>query len=804
MRRNCSLRLFCASIIVFSLGILAPAQSSRAAGLVDVPLKPWTYFDPYRDWMYTAIEKLAIAGLVGPQVLNTKPMSRMEMARIVATLLEKIREDEEGRFARRTDLEPVLYRLMEELAPELGALGVRTGVEQVEAQRWLTLQPLSHLQARAFAVRRDFNPEDSQGLKLARPYDGTVGFDSFMQVGNFMSGYIYPEFQIDKDHQDGRIVEGYLKLQYKNLAVRFGREAIWWGPGYHGSMLFSNNAPPLDQFRIGTAEPFILPWFLKYLGPTRMELLYARLEANRDFPHTVLGSWRVDFSPLEPLELGVARTVQMGGQGRPAMNPLDYLVALGASSDSVNSKYQTNQLYTIDGTLRLHDVDRVFPLSRDLALYAELEVDDTCCNANWWPLKPGYMVGLYLPNLFRSDDTDLRVEWAMSTSIDYTHSIWTSGLSYEGFPIAHYMGTRGQDLYIRATRRMLPNLQVGTEVGYSKVGSTLASQVRLPREQREYVGFDISFRPIDPLSLLLGYRYERIDDQNFVAGAHATNHIFRLEATYSFSVPKWGQFGPTLPPEPLRPVAQPPKPPDPDEILSLAYARKVAKDSWTVLTSPIRWDTTDWLIAGGVVAATGGAMLLDHEVRGFTQDNRSRAGSRVAQNVSNFGLIAPAVGLGVSYVVGEVFQNQEAKQRAADGVEASVISEALILYPMKFFLGRSRPASDRGSQNYRPFNISGSMPSFHTVEAFTAASVIAEHADNPWVSAAAYGLAAGVGASRIYLDKHWTSDVILSAAIGTVVGKAVVALNRERRKSNIAVIPLAGKEIWGAALQVKY
>ena len=311
--------LFLAGILVlsFHLGILPAPPTAEGAGLVDVPLKPWTYFELNRDWTYTAIEKLVTAGLVGPWVLNTKPMSRMEMARIVTVAMRKIQEDQIGRFAQRTDLEPILYDLMEEFAPELEAMAVRKGEDEFAGQPWLSFQPLSHLQARGFAVKRDINPENSQGLKLARRYDGTVGFDSYFQFGDFMSGYLYPEFQIDEHNRDGRVVEGYLKLKLNNVALRFGRESLWWGPGYHGSLMFSNNAPPMDQIRIGTAEPIILPWFLKYLGPTRLELMYARLEANRDHPHAVLGSWRVDFSPLQLLELGFARTVQMGGAGRP-------------------------------------------------------------------------------------------------------------------------------------------------------------------------------------------------------------------------------------------------------------------------------------------------------------------------------------------------------------------------------------------------------------------------------------------------------------------------------------------------------
>ena len=72
------------------------------------------------------------------------------------------------------------------------------------------------------------------------------------------------------------------------------------------------------------------------------------------------------------------------------------------------------------------------------------------------------------------------------------------------------------------------------------------------------------------------------------------------------------------------------------------------------------------------------------------------------------------------------------------------------------------------------------------------------------MTALAYGLAAGVGWARIYEDKHWLSDVVISAALGTAIGKAVVALNKDRRDSRLSVVPLAAPGTWGAALQYRY
>jgi membrane-associated phospholipid phosphatase len=68
-----------------------------------------------------------------------------------------------------------------------------------------------------------------------------------------------------------------------------------------------------------------------------------------------------------------------------------------------------------------------------------------------------------------------------------------------------------------------------------------------------------------------------------------------------------------------------------------------------------------------------------------------------------------------------------------------------------------------------------------------------------------YGLASIAGLSRIYDDKHWASDVLLGAALGTVVGKTIVKLNEQRRAgSRVSVVPLLGEGIQGAALRVDF
>ena len=73
---------------------------------------------------------------------------------------------------------------------------------------------------------------------------------------------------------------------------------------------------------------------------------------------------------------------------------------------------------------------------------------------------------------------------------------------------------------------------------------------------------------------------------------------------------------------------------------------------------------------------------------------------------------------------------------------------------------------------------------------------MAEHWDNPWVSALVYGMAAATGVARMYEGQHWFSDVVLSAAVGIAVGKAVVTLNKAWRDSAVSVVPLVAPGTW--------
>src|SRR5262249_42702740 len=101
------------------------------------------------------------------------------------------------------------------------------------------------------------------------------------------------------------LLEAYAGLTFQNWQVSFGKQSLNWGPGDGGAMMLSNNAAPINMFRINRVSPVSLPSFLKFLGPVRMEFFIGQLSGHH-FVETasgVTGSWSQSLNP-QPLTDG--------------------------------------------------------------------------------------------------------------------------------------------------------------------------------------------------------------------------------------------------------------------------------------------------------------------------------------------------------------------------------------------------------------------------------------------------------------------------------------------------------------------
>ena len=510
----------------------------------NVPLKNWGGFSLNWSWIYDALEKIVLAGLADKVLLNTKPLSRLEAARIIAHAVRRIREDRNGEYNNRDHLQETVYRLVKEFAAELSEMGVKTRLNSEEGPKFIQFKLVDHMQ---FSTAFASDPTEISNIRGRSISDGrnfNTAFDGRLQIGDFLSFYYQPEFAWNKDESNGRLTSGYGKLTFWNVEMLVGKDSMWWGPGFNGASLLSNNAAPFPMVKLSSAEPFRLPWLFRYLGPTKLVTFLGELEEDRDFPNAKLGGLRGSIAPFSWLELGVSWLYQFGGDGRPSPRFSDIPTILSGKGDvggagggqgGVENRLDNNGLFAYDMTVRIPNVHRFlpFPLADDLEMYVEYGSDDI-------GLKFGIptpdieelalVAGIYLPNLFRWTKMDLRFEVGRISEETYIHKIYTDGFTFDGRVIGHHSGTDSRNLFLRLTRWLTDNLYFGFDLQ----ATTRGIERQSTQETRTQLGIDLSYRGFKRISTFLRYELERIDNVDFRDGSSDTNHFLRLDATYQF------------------------------------------------------------------------------------------------------------------------------------------------------------------------------------------------------------------------------------------------------------------------------
>ena len=193
--------------------------------------------------------------------------------------------------------------------------------------------------------------------------------------------------------------------------------------------------------------------------------------------------------------------------------------------------------------------------------------------------------------------------------------------------------------------------------------------------------------------------------------------------------------------------------------------------------------------AAGVGAATAFAFLtsragkrpptrVDRVVRKHVRRRRHPVGDAIA-----FVLTLP--GLPVLYMPASALIAHQLRRRGATGgsaVMASTIASFAAHHLVKVFVVRARPPSQRSKANALE-----AFPSGHTTPVTAVALTTAWVLGREGIGSAArilpiaLGLPTIVGATRVYLDRHWTTDVLAGWALGTAVSAAADLLYELRR-----------------------
>lgn len=212
----------------------------------------------------------------------------------------------------------------------------------------------------------------------------------------------------------------------------------------------------------------------------------------------------------------------------------------------------------------------------------------------------------------------------------------------------------------------------------------------------------------------------------------------------------------------------------------------------------------DLVWSAAALAGTAAISLADKRIANWTQSSGVQGSSSRRSFANNLTKINETTLTGaaiLSYGIGRLAHSNTMADVALHTAESTILT-SVISQAIRGPLGRERPSISPDNQykfkfgkGFTQFN-NRSFPSLHSATAFAAAAALSTeiHERNPnaswWVTPVAYTVAIIPGATRMYLNQHWASDVFAGAFVGSLIGTRVVryAHTHERNRLDRALL----------------
>ena len=340
--------------------------------------------------------------------------------------------------------------------------------------------------------------------------------------------------------QDWRGDGSYLAAVIGNHILHAGALDRWWGPSHDDALVMSSNARPVPGLGLerNVAKPFETRW-LSWLGPWSYSFFWGFLETNRAVPDARLLAFRVNFRPFNDLEIGLTRSAQWCGRGRPCGFSTFTDLALGRDNrgddDGLTADTEPgNQLGAFDVRWSSPFGDGPW------AVYAQAVGEDEAGGLpsrffaqfggeTWGAMNNSLFTGQWRAHL---EYTNTTVDFWQSEPgyrVAYNHSIYTTGYRFEGRAIG--AGVDG-DSEVLTAGLMLSDARERTWNGllrYGTINERGNSQGRsalhtVSTDELDFLGLQLSHRcplkhgslHLGTLSLGLGVQYadNRVTDES--------------------------------------------------------------------------------------------------------------------------------------------------------------------------------------------------------------------------------------------------------------------------------------------------
>jgi membrane-associated phospholipid phosphatase len=221
--------------------------------------------------------------------------------------------------------------------------------------------------------------------------------------------------------------------------------------------------------------------------------------------------------------------------------------------------------------------------------------------------------------------------------------------------------------------------------------------------------------------------------------------------------------------------------------INKTYFKSIWEDFKGTVASPAHWKGRDWA-KFGVITGTGVVLMAtaDKPIKHMMERNQKPAFKSVTDVFEPLGnRFGPLFVTGM-YLTGLVTGNRRI-EHASLSITRSLLISTAIYTASKSVINRQRPVRTDNTWDFRvPFTKKAktytSFPSGHSNTIFSIATACAlEFKDAKWVPYVAYSIATLTAVSRVYQNRHWTSDILIGASLGHFITKKVYALEEKKR-----------------------
>ena len=454
---------------------------------------------PVGSIYYDYIEKLDGMGYLKSMLYGTRPYSRMDMARWTLEAKDGLKKDP----AAADYVVNMVARLEQALAPEIAQIEAYNNGEKPEtgfkvqstklelagtdlhSKEGYTYKNLKNTRWQSFSQNRNGHRyQDGFNANASVYMDGNLGRDMAL------SATVRAAWD-DRDHGTASLDEGYLTTRVGIWNIDIGKQAIAWGQGTTGNLLFSNNARPRTMLKISNELQPKSRGALKFLGQTKFTAFASRLDGEarteggvKDHEHPWLLGFRADLV-WKNFTLGMARGSMLGGEGN-GFRKGDIWKWMYGHNARHDDKW--NDIAGLDFRWRMPG----------LQIYGELYGED---QAHGFPSQKAFLAGIYIPRLSYDGSWDMRVEGGHTGNAWYGHSTYRAGWTYHNDIMGDYMGTNATRVYGNINYYASASDKIGFHGSYWKLDQADKSDYKV---KNAWLTYDKLLGNNDSLSFMAG------------------------------------------------------------------------------------------------------------------------------------------------------------------------------------------------------------------------------------------------------------------------------------------------------------